>query len=725
LRSLVVIVSAWAIAGSGWVQARAEDSCAECGQPAFPEAAAFLASQGYPQGDYTLLLTWVEAARTPERQFVQGYHILRAGHTEPFDLYSDSRGNLLDADALAALGIPPKAWDLRPVEKQAEIPKSLAETLPPRPKPLSIAAELAPPDLLQLTPIALHEILLEDETGASTPAKGVTRIGVFQEFPQPIEVRGHSATLGAWQTLPDGGALWAVSIYSPEARGQRVHFQQLSLLKGAQAVVYNAFEPLEAYGPYQGIPTGDPDLWSATCFSELVTVECHVPAGADPGVVHLVIDRIAHIYRGFETLPWKAAGWCNNDVTCYPDWATTALGVAGIGTIGQTGTLWCTGLLIADTDPDTDIPYFLAANHCISGQEGSHGASNCEFYWLYQTHSCDGTPPNPADVPRTSQADFLVGTSEDTGTDFSLLRLRNAPPAGLTYIGWTSATPSIGTDVTCIHHPSGDFKRISFGRLTNDEDACMASPPTSERFHQVLWYDGTTEGGSSGSPLLLDDTRQVIGQLYGGYASCSTPHCPDYYGRFDVTFPLLQAYLHPFSGPPTVDFSATEFSVSEGDAEAIVTVILSHGPGTAPASVDYATLDASAEAGRDYTATSGTLTFLETEFSKTFSVPVIHDTTHEWNETVVLTLSEAQGCTLAGTHNPATLRILDNDPDTDGDSLSDYDETHGTFGYVTDPTRADTDGDGVDDWTEIYWGYDPTNGAEFPRLGSIKVPFFR
>jgi hypothetical protein len=51
----------------------------------------------------------------------------------------------------------------------------------------------------------------------------------------------------------------------------------------------------------------------------------------------------------------------------------------------------------------------------------------------------------------------------------------------------------------------------------------------------VFWAPGgvgTTEGGSSGSPLYSPD-RRVIGQLHGGLASCSTTGAAhsDYYGR--------------------------------------------------------------------------------------------------------------------------------------------------------------------------------------------------
>src|SRR5690606_27422856 len=53
--------------------------------------------------------------------------------------------------------------------------------------------------------------------------------------------------------------------------------------------------------------------------------------------------------------------------------------------------------------------------------------------------------------------------------------------------------------------------------------------------------DGTTEPGSSGSGL-WNQNGHLIGQLYGGQASCGN-NVNDYYGRFDVSWSQLEAHL--------------------------------------------------------------------------------------------------------------------------------------------------------------------------------------
>ena len=51
--------------------------------------------------------------------------------------------------------------------------------------------------------------------------------------------------------------------------------------------------------------------------------------------------------------------------------------------------------------------------------------------------------------------------------------------------------------------------------------------------------------------------------------------------------------------------------------------------------------------------------------------------------------------------------------DTDGDGITDWDETYAVFGYYTNPDAADTDDDGIDDDVEIFasngYATNPTN----------------
>ena len=537
-----------------------------------PDLIRALESSGYTSREWTLLCAWEEATRDGQGATVWGCHLGAADGSQTQDVYLDKSGRLLSPDTLEALGVLPKNWFPPPLIQEAETasaPASVAATMT-APVPFSATETAGPTALVALPPINTEKALIEDASGESTLEKGAMRIGMFQDFEQPIRVTEAAASHGRWESQPGGGRLWAVTVYSPDAVALRVHFNRITLPEGARAVVYNMADPGEAYGPYSTPPGAEPDLWSATCFSDAVTIECYVPPQAD-GAFQLEIDRVIHVYRAFDEWfpPKSAAGSCNLDVACYPEWSGPALAVGGIGTVNPTGYLWCTGSLIADTNPVTAVPYFWTANHCVEDQAA---ASSIEVYWQYQRDACDGAVPSPRNVPRTvGGADYLVGAPYPTGADFTLLQLRNNPPEGLACLGWSSEATLAGTEATCIHHPSGDYKRISFGTLTRERDPCFASPPSASLFHRVLWDEGTTEGGSSGSPLMDTSTQLLVGQLYGGFASCTNTECPDYFGRFDKAFPIVQPWLAPEHDPLDVDYSGT---VDSGDIQKVVNAAL-------------------------------------------------------------------------------------------------------------------------------------------------------
>jgi len=71
--------------------------------------------------------------------------------------------------------------------------------------------------------------------------------------------------------------------------------------------------------------------------------------------------------------------------------------------------------------------------------------------------------------------------------------------------------------------------------------------------------------------------------------------------------------------------------------------------------VRYATVDDSATAGADYTATSGTLTFAPGQTSRSIEVPVLHDGLAEGSETFTVLLSNPSGATLSDATGVGTV----------------------------------------------------------------------
>jgi hypothetical protein len=130
------------------------------------------------------------------------------------------------------------------------------------------------------------------------------------------------------------------------------------------------------------------------------------------------------------------------------------------------------------------------------------------------------------------------------------------------------------------------------------------------------------------------------------------------------------------SVPPSTDSMTTRITdddpmasvtplirVIEGDAgtsSADVTVTLSSAPVIAT-TIGYATENASALSGSDYTATSGQLVFAAGEQSKTISIPIIGDTTTEKVEAFYLNLVSTTNGALNPTQKQAGIAVFDND----------------------------------------------------------------
>ena len=117
-------------------------------------------------------------------------------------------------------------------------------------------------------------------------------------------------------------------------------------------------------------------------------------------------------------------------------------------------------------------------------------------------------------------------------------------------------------------------------------------------------------------------------------------------------------------GPPPPALSVADATVQEAAGATLAFAVTLDRTPTAAVTVEYATADGTgtrpANAGTDYTATSGTLTFAVGESSKTVSVTVLDDSHDEGAETMSLTLSNPSGASIADA--TATGTITNTDP---------------------------------------------------------------
>jgi plastocyanin len=113
--------------------------------------------------------------------------------------------------------------------------------------------------------------------------------------------------------------------------------------------------------------------------------------------------------------------------------------------------------------------------------------------------------------------------------------------------------------------------------------------------------------------------------------------------------------------PGNLQFSSASYSVPE-NAGSITISVLRAGGSAGAVSAHYATSDGSGLAGKNYTATSGTLNWGDGDAAaKTFSVKVLDDGVVDGSHTVQLALSSPQGGANLGTPSTAMRTVTNTD----------------------------------------------------------------
>ncbi len=368
---------------------------------------------------------------------------------------------------------------------------------------------------LTMPPIDVAAYLAEDmREGKDVPYR----------FGAPIEVAYDLKNSGTWETLNDGARLWRLKITSQGAYSLNLLYDEFWLPQGGQLFLYNADRSSEI-GAFTSANNKEYRTFAtAPTQGDEVTLEYSQPASVTETPI-IKISRVVHGYHNLFDVGGMAgvngfsdAGSCNNNVNCPVGvgWADQIRSVAMILTGG--GSRLCSGAMVNNVRRN-GTPYFLTANHCLGGE------ASWIFMWNYQSPTCSNI-----DGPTwmTVQGSTLKATFSTS--DFALVQLTEAPPDSylVYFAGWSAA--DVAGDSSCgIHHPQGDIKKISFDYGFTQMTDYLRNGPGTTHLRIVNWEDGTTEPGSSGSPL-FNKHKQVVGQLHGGFASC-TSITSDWYGK--------------------------------------------------------------------------------------------------------------------------------------------------------------------------------------------------
>jgi hypothetical protein len=390
--------------------------------------------------------------------------------------------------------------------------------------------------LIDLEEVKLWTTSNIDAATLSNGAPGTAHgAGAPMRLGQSIAAGLSPDTHGEWEDLPGGMRIWRLRLRSPGALWMVLHFDRFSLKDGARLYAY---DPRRAtvLGPYGfGDDRRRGQLWLPPIDGEEVVLELVWPHHLRSETPALRLGKIAHGFRPWGNLGRGAsshpdslattdagdAGWCNIDINCPwgAEWQTVKRGVVML-LIG--GVMGCTGSLVSNTDGDCR-PLVLTANHCLST---SPEAASTTFAFNYERPACDDGVPSTS---QTLTGSSLVATYDSS--DFTLLELDQPPPQDFDayFVGW-SRSPDPPAESRTIHHPKGDTKKIS-----EDLEPAVVSPQSPSKWRVTNWELGTTEPGSSGSPL-LDTAARIRGALSQGIAACDNLNGYDDFGRLDASW---------------------------------------------------------------------------------------------------------------------------------------------------------------------------------------------
>lgn len=405
---------------------------------------------------------------------------------------------------------------------------------------------------IQMPKFNKKQLQLEDSINEIYKVGGV-------RFAQKFEVDLNPDNSGESVYNPDGSRLWMLDIKSDSAYSINIHFSKFKLAEGDTIYIYNS-DKSKIVGPLtikDNLQSGQ--LPIVPIDGEAITVELRQSAKVS-ALRAIQIGAVNHDYRGFRGLPNQLGSSndnCSLHASCVPEIATIKQSVCLL-ILG--GTELCTGSLVNNTANDNK-PYILTAAHCfgdLPSETYAHAdalAPSVIAFFNYESPLCKSSIRG--NMEQAIGGSTLKAYAKDI--DLALIELSSLPPADYRpyMAGWNvSHTPA--SSAFGIHHPYGTVKRY----IKENHAILSISAPSellllSESHWRVShWEIGTTEGGSSGSPL-FDMSGKIIGALSGGGSYCGNGQS-DYYYRLNKAweqYPAannqLKAWLDPTSSGVT------------------------------------------------------------------------------------------------------------------------------------------------------------------------------
>jgi lysyl endopeptidase len=393
--------------------------------------------------------------------------------------------------AFAALALPAMRPAHAIVRTESELQPAKAVSAVAAVRPLAVASTV------RLGEPQPAEANAGDGAGLSARAQ----IG-FARSVTELRTAGELARRLAWKAADGERQVAAIAITSPGASALRVALRMGSVPRGTRfrfaapggaSVEFDAadIEASVARNLYFDDDTPAAHLfWSPVLEGDTAVVEIEMPLAATAGELQVAVPLVSHLVasasQGFSAACGSAA--CDGD-----GGPGDGSAIARIIFTENGATYACNGMLVADRDPETVIPFFLTARHCIASQSA---ASSAQPYWPQGANACSASAGHA--LRAGAQGATLLHA--DAGSDLTLLRLQQAPPAGAAYAGWT-----VGNQQSASLTANQGLVKASLVSAVATLGQCSTGSATSARFEAAYnaglyqWLGGTPQDGDGGS----------------------------------------------------------------------------------------------------------------------------------------------------------------------------------------------------------------------------------
>lgn len=352
---------------------------------------------------------------------------------------------------------------------------------------------------------------------------------------------------GYYTILPGGENIWRLHLKAEDAVAIMLYYKDFYIPEGGKLFIYSV-DKSQLLGAYthRTHPSGG---FFATEFvggDELILE--YVASNTSEETPRICINEIGYGYNtsalrefcGVTT--YASSGSCMVNINCEEGdaWQNEKKSVCyTVQKIGSKSYI-CSASLMNNTAEDFK-PLILTAYHCAFDGSSVASSSDMEQWLFYFNREREGCSNNSLTAVSKSMTGckMLVNTGMGGGSDGLLLLLNNEIPEewDVFYNGWDYSGVAASSGV-CIHHPMGDYKKISTYDESTKDYTFQSTEFTGDRYAHwnVIFAEtvderhGVTEDGSSGSPL-YNENKLVIGTLTGGNSSCAYRKGLNIYGK--------------------------------------------------------------------------------------------------------------------------------------------------------------------------------------------------